>query len=292
MGPGLTMGDELGRYVGAMDAPDSPASVSPSVSTAVSPSASGAASASDPAPDRLRWLLGQSTQQLLGATIEVSDEQWRAPSGCPGWSRGHVASHLARNAEAVGRLAHWALTGEPQEMYASAEARDADIAAGAGRPGVELQVDLDTTAGRLDAVFGELEDQHAWDRRIETRGIAQPARILPLIRLFEVVMHHLDLDIDYGIADVDAETTAWLLEFVALRLAGRRDTPGLELRAESGFRATVGRAVDDSMSSLRSRNEAPTEVSGPDAAMLGWLTGRGPGDGLSGTTGVDLPAFS
>ncbi len=202
-----------------------------------------------------------------------------------------MASHLARDAEAVGRLAQWAMTGERQEMYPSAEARDADIAAGAGGLGLELQVDLDTTAGRLGTVFGELEDQHAWDRRIETRGIAQPARVLPLIRLFEVVMHHLDLDIGFKIADLDAETTAWLLKFVTLRLAGRSDTPGLELRAESGFRASVGRSVGSSGTSPGSLNEAPTKISGRDAAMLGWLSGRGQGDGLDGTAGVDLPAF-
>ena len=63
----------------------------------------------------------------------------RAPSLCEGWTRAHVVTHIARNADALSNLVHWATTGEPTPMYASPESRDADIAEGArrarGRPG-------------------------------------------------------------------------------------------------------------------------------------------------------------
>ena len=55
------------------------------------------------------------------------------------------------------RLTEWARTGERQDMYASAEQREADIEAGAGRSGLELQIDLDTSAGRLDEAFEALD---------------------------------------------------------------------------------------------------------------------------------------
>ena len=108
--------------------------------------------------ETLRGLVTAATQRLLGDTIAVSDEDWRAPSRLPGWSRGHVATHIARQADGMVRLTEWARTGERQDMYASAEQREADIDAGAGRTGLELQIDLDTSAGRLDQAFDALDE--------------------------------------------------------------------------------------------------------------------------------------
>ena len=58
----------------------------------------------------VRALVTASTQQLLGDTIGVDDEAWRSPSRLPGWGRGHVATHLARQADGLGRLVDWART--------------------------------------------------------------------------------------------------------------------------------------------------------------------------------------
>ena len=107
--------------------------------------------------DRLRGLVTTATQRLLGDTIAVSDEDWNAPSRLPEWSRGHVATHLARQADALSRLTEWARTGERQEMYASPEQRTAEIEEGAGRSGLELQIDLDTSAERLTEAFDALD---------------------------------------------------------------------------------------------------------------------------------------
>src|SRR5918999_2390237 len=62
--------------------------------------------------DTLRGLVTMATQQLLGDTIAVSDEDWRGPSRLPEWSRGHVASHIARHADGMVRLTEWARSGE------------------------------------------------------------------------------------------------------------------------------------------------------------------------------------
>lgn len=232
----------------------------------------------------VRGLLAAATQRLLGDTITLDDDGWRAPSRLPGWSRGHVASHLARNAEGMTRLATWARTGERQEMYPSREQRDADIDAGAGRSGLDLQVDLDTTAGALDAALAALADADRWDAAIEIRGEPQPARLLPLLRLSEVALHHVDLDVGTELADLDPELVGWLLELVALRLHNREDYPALELRTDAGHHAVLGRP-----------DATPTVVGGPDAAVLGRLTGRttaGSADGVSGLDGIELPAFA
>ncbi|HEX5383496.1 MAG TPA: maleylpyruvate isomerase N-terminal domain-containing protein, partial [Propionibacteriaceae bacterium] len=54
--------------------------------------------------ETLRSLVRTATQRLLGDTILVTDEQWRAPSRLPEWTRGHVATHIARHADAICRL--------------------------------------------------------------------------------------------------------------------------------------------------------------------------------------------
>ena len=55
----------------------------------------------------------------------------------------------------------------------------------------------------LSQAFDELEAD-AWDAVVELRGgLKVPARLLPLARLLEVVIHHVDLDIGYEIADIE-----------------------------------------------------------------------------------------
>lgn len=234
--------------------------------------------------DRLmevQGLLAAATHRLLGDTISITDEDWRAPSRLPGWSRGHVATHIARQADALGRLVAWARTGEREAMYASDEERDADIEAGSGRSGLDLQVDLDTSAGRLAEAFDALDESGGWDSVVELRGGKQaPARTLPLARLGEVVLHHIDVDIGYGVGDVEPSTAGWLLEWAAFRLAGRDDFPALQLETGSGVTVRVGPPGDE-----------PQLVGGRASDLLGWLTGRAGPDGVRGAEGLILPPY-
>jgi maleylpyruvate isomerase len=230
--------------------------------------------------ETLRGLVRAATQRLLGDTILVTDEQWRAPSRLPDWTRGHVASHIARHADGMVRLAQWALTGKRLDMYPSPEHRANDIEAGAGRSGLDLQIDLDTSAGRLDAAFDELDGVNAWDAGVEMRGgLKVPARLLPLARLLEVVIHHVDLDIGYEITDIDTQTAEWLLEWCAFRLRDRDDWPTIQLTSDTGFTTTVGSAGE------------PVAVSGSSTHLLGWLMGRNDASSLTGTGELQLPAY-
>jgi maleylpyruvate isomerase len=230
--------------------------------------------------ETLRGLVTTATQRLLGDTILVTDEQWRAPSRLPDWTRGHVATHVARHADGTVRLAQWALTGKRLDMYPSPEHRANDIEAGAGRSGLDLQIDMDTSAGRLSAAFDEIDGAEAWDAMVEmSRGLKVPARLLPLARLLEVVIHHVDLDIGYEITDIDTQTVEWLLEWCAFRLRDREDFPRLELTADSGFTTAVGSVG------------GPVAVSGSSAQLLGWLLGRNDASAVTGADGLQLPAF-
>ena len=229
--------------------------------------------------ETLRGLVNAATQRLLGDTIAVSDEDWRAPSRLPGWSRGHVASHIARQADGMVRLTEWARSGERHDMYASAEQREADINAGAGRSGLEYQIDLDTSAGRLDQAFDALDDA-AWDVVVELRsGTKVPARMLPLARLVEVVIHHVDLDIGYEVAQIEDTTAEWLLEWCAFRVREREEFPKLDLTAESGFTISLGNAGE------------PTAVSGTSANLLGWVMSRVDDSAVRGGEGLPRPPF-
>jgi maleylpyruvate isomerase len=230
--------------------------------------------------ETLRGLVTTATQRLLGDTISVTDQQWRAPSRLPDWTRGHVATHVARHGDALIRLTQWARTGERQDMYPSSEHRASEIEAGSGRSGLDLQIDLDNSAGRLDAAFEELDGANAWDVVVEMRGgLNVPARLLPLARLLEVVIHHVDLDIGYEITDIDPPTAEWLLEWCAFRLGHRDDWPRLQLTSDTGFTTTVGSAGE------------PVAVSGTSAHLLGWLIGRTDASSLTGTGELQLPAY-
>jgi maleylpyruvate isomerase len=229
--------------------------------------------------ETLRGLVGGATHQLLGDTISVSDEAWWAPSRLPGWSRAHVATHIARQADGMVRLTEWARSGVRSDMYASAEQREADINAGAGRSGLELQIDLDTSAGRLDAAFDTLDDA-AWDAVVELRsGTKVPARLLPLSRLLEVVVHHVDLDIGYEFAKIESTTAEWLLEWSAFRVRSREEFPRLDLSSDSGFTISLGNAGQ------------PTAVSGTSANLLGWVMGRLDDSAVTGGQGLHRPPF-
>ncbi len=242
-------------------------------------------SGSDQAPasrevDALRALMITATQQLLGDTISVTDESWRGNSRLAGWTRGHVATHVARQADALVRLVEGARSGNPQPMYSSPEQRTSDIEAGAGRTGLELQIDLDTSAGALSDAFEMVEQDAVWDKMVELRGGDQvPVRLLPLARLCEVVLHHVDLDIGLDLDELDQPTADWLLEWLAVRLRNRAGFPQIRVHSDSGVSLVVGHEGE------------PTEVSGASVQLLGWLTGRSSSDQLRGAEGLTLPPF-
>ncbi|NYE74980.1 maleylpyruvate isomerase family mycothiol-dependent enzyme [Microlunatus parietis] len=242
-----------------------------------------AGTAGDPAADQLetlRGLLSAATARLLGDTIAVTDEDWRAPSRLPGWTRGHVATHIARQADALGRLLSGAASGTPGTMYASDEERNAEIEAGAGRSGLDLQIDLDTAAEQLWERMEEVDAAGKWGESVALRGGGTaPARLLPLARLTEVVLHHVDLDVGYEIDQVDETVAGWILEWCSLRLRTRDGFPSLSLIVDGGTTVAVGSAGET------------REVRGTAAALLGWLTGRSSADRVNGAEGLTLPAF-
>ncbi|MCZ0205410.1 maleylpyruvate isomerase family mycothiol-dependent enzyme [Streptomyces achromogenes] len=211
----------------------------------------------------------EATDRLLTAVAALDDAALAGPSRLPGWSRGHVLAHLARNADALVNV----LQGRP--MYASAEARDADIEEGAPRP-VRVQVaDVRDSAGRFQAAGDAPAD---WSRTVELRnGVTDSASRVPFRRWAEVELHHVDLGIGYELEDLPGEFTERETGFLAERFSGHSDVPAIRLT--DGTRAWItGRGAD-----------APgITVTGRPADLLGWLAGRRDGAALE-VTGGELP---
>src|SRR5688572_4026869 len=92
--------------------------------------------------------VGSATEHLLATAERLDDGSLREPSLLPGWTRGHVLTHVARNADGLINLLSWARTGVETPAYASREAREADIEAGAGRPVAAQLADLRDSAER------------------------------------------------------------------------------------------------------------------------------------------------
>src|SRR5213592_1180586 len=124
--------------------------------------------------------IDQATQRLLGTALIITDPDLRVPSMLPGWTRGHVLAHVARNADAMRNALAGVRTGQDRPAYASAEAREAGIEQGAGRRASELAADLADSAMALRTVARQLPDE-GWQvpvRMLETAAFFPAAELL------------------------------------------------------------------------------------------------------------------
>lgn len=222
-------------------------------------------------------LMNHETDLLLGTAAGLDDGTIRAPSLCEGWTRAHVLSHLARNADALGNLVRWAVTGTPVAMYESPQARDADIQAGSTRGAREILADLEEAAARFASTAPGLAGppEHA---EVEMRaGRRVLGGQLPTLRLLEVIFHHVDLDAGYTFANADPGFVRRAIRNAAERMRTRDPVPAIRLRGDHGHTWSIG--------------EGTQEVTGSNAALLLWLA-RGDGAGVSSETALpQLPAW-
>lgn len=215
--------------------------------------------------------LRSSTASLLAGldASRWSDDDVRAPSLLPGWTRAHVLTHLARNADGITATWSGALRGEVVERYPGGPAqRDADIEAGAGRPVTELLADVRDSAERLDRVLRAVEDGDpaVWDRPASE---GRTARSFLASRWREVEIHRVDLAGDHTPDRWPPPFVAWLLPELASTLGSRPGVPGLRLVV-----AAAGSVTTDLAGSTWSVGSADTTVEAPDWALLAWLVGR------------------
>jgi maleylpyruvate isomerase len=212
-----------------------------------------------------------TTRYLEGLTT-LTDDDCHAPSVLPGWTRGHVITHVARNADALTNLLHSAQSETEIPMYPSQEARDSAVQAGAGRTADELREDAAASWGRLLQAANELHVSHLDARVVRTPGDKPfPVSKVGGMRRTEVEIHHADLQIGYTAADWPADFTRYLLERRARELAA---TPMRWRLTDTGGVIDVGEQADSG-----------PEIVGPSAELAWWLIGRGTGEALESSTG-------
>jgi maleylpyruvate isomerase len=209
-----------------------------------------------------------STESLFHSISDLTDDQTREASLLPDWSRGHVLTHIARNADAMVNLVTWARTGTETPMYASREQRAADIEAGSGRSAAELADDVRTAHERM---LAELQDlpADAWSTpiRFGAKNRSGDGSVIPLLRRTEVEVHHVDLNLDYTLAHLPEDFVEHMLDEVTREYSADAEKPGCVLIGnDNEGRWTI--------------EPGGPEVTGPPPSLLGWLLGRTDGIGL------------
>jgi len=220
--------------------------------------------------DTLSWL-GSGTSFLLRVVDRLDDDQLREPSGLPGWSRAHVVGHVARNAEALGRLAAWARTGLQTPMYTSPMQRDADIEASAALPADRLRAELASTASELAAALDELDEKTWQATLLSAQGRVIPATEVPWLRVREVWLHAVDLAAGERLTDLPDGVLDALLGDVSATMSTREGCPSVVL--EPTDREQTWR--------LGLPDSTPVSLRGTAAELTGWLVGREPGEELT-----------
>lgn len=228
-------------------------------------------------PDReLSWVAdGQA--RFEQTVMELDDLS--GPSRLPGWTRGHVVTHVARNAEALCRLFTWARTGVETPMYPSVAAREADIEAGAARPHREQLDDVRRTAAAFAATAQQLSADQ-WAVTVGTRHGPVRASWIPWARVRELWLHLVDLGAGVEIDAMPQDIATMLVRDVAASMH-TRVASRIELHSPDFEPVFFG-----------PEQTVPLLVSGSVQQLAGWLTGRCTGDQLSAPAGLpSLPSW-
>jgi maleylpyruvate isomerase len=217
-----------------------------------------------------------STDLLLVSVDAMTKEDVRGPTLLPDWSRGHLLTHIARSADSLGRLVEWARTGIEQKQYASEETRAAQIQAGARRSPAELAADIKQSAVAFEQAARSLpESARYFELRLRS-GVPVTAERLLFVRLRELEVHHVDLNVGYTWADIPPDVTTAVIDDIVATLSKREGVPpvrlvatDVELDRQIGLRGPV--------------------LTGEQADLLAWLSGRSPGVGLTVTGADEVP---
>jgi maleylpyruvate isomerase len=235
-------------------------------------------------PDAILGEVSDRTLRLVRAAATLRDADVAAPSLLPGWTRGHVLAHVARQAEAAAGVLREAAQGRSGTMYPSVEARAQAIEDGAAAgPAAQVQGLLEGAVRFLDA----WRDLPVERRDIEftfPSGVSWAAGYVPWLRWREVVLHHVDLDLPAGDGlDLPGgdPLVGRLLDETVEGFARKPDVPRLVLLDPDGDRRwELGAGGTGS---------GPVTVEGSTADLVLWLAGRSPGSALRAD--APLPAL-
>jgi maleylpyruvate isomerase len=227
----------------------------------------------------LAWA-ADGAAHLRGLMTRLGDDAFRAPSLLPGWSRAHVLSHVARNADAMINLLRWARTGTVTPAYASAEARVADIEKGAVRTPAEIRQDVIASSDRLAAAVRDLPEA-AWAALVtNVQGRVMRASAVPWVRAREMWVHAVDLDAGAAFADMPGPMVNALLVDACEGMSRKPGCPVLRL-VDGNHAWDVG----------EDGTGPAVVVTGTAPELAAWLVGRSKGKPLRADGSRKLPVL-
>ncbi|QHK18735.1 maleylpyruvate isomerase family mycothiol-dependent enzyme [Pseudarthrobacter psychrotolerans] len=230
-----------------------------------------------PAPADLLAELHKAADAVASTAAKFTDDDVKAPSGLPGWTRGHVLAHLAGISNAMARQLEYAARGATVELYdGGQDGRTKAIEMAAGHTADAHRADVQAALDRALAAFDALGADSAWQTPIAYRGGVVFDGGLALWR--ELVIHTADLDAGLGPETWSRKFCEHLFDFLAARVP-----PGEKLVLQPLGLPPVtlgggGRSI---------------VISGMITDIAAWLAGREPSLGSLRATaaadGVDLP---
>ena len=162
-------------------------------------------------------------QALLETISDLNDDDCRAPSLLEGWTRGHVLTHLARNADSHVHLLDCASRGQVGEQYAGGYAgRVADIERGADRPADELVADVRRSIYALESAWSQATHDTWSGSGRNSKGDPIPMADIVFLRWREVEVHHADLGKGFTFADWSSEYVRFELDRQVMLWRSRR----------------------------------------------------------------------
>ncbi len=172
-----------------------------------------------------------------------------------------MATHIARNADGMVNLCTWARTGIETPMYPTQEARNSQIENGARRPAGEIVADVSNSAEQLASAFAALDEAALTvpiRRGANATGPQYPASTIPWMRLREVEIHLVDLDLTATFAQSPVEFLTALLAEETPNFDSRMS--GLTLMSNEGSRFRIG--------------DGTQTITGSIGDIAAWLLGR------------------
>jgi maleylpyruvate isomerase len=209
--------------------------------------------------------LAAAHQGLLRDLSDLTSGDVGAPSRLPGWSVGHVLTHLARNADGFTRMVLAAAAGRVGHQYpGGVEQRARDIEAGARRPASDQIADIERSIAELTNAFARLDDE-LWRRGVGVVTVGERRLVdMPFRRWREVEVHHVDL------GRPSFTFTDWSAPYVERELAETLGAVADRLPGSLGLRIEF---VDvDDVVTIGGAEIVP--VRGTRREVLAWLIGR------------------
>ncbi|MCL2554168.1 MAG: maleylpyruvate isomerase family mycothiol-dependent enzyme [Actinomycetia bacterium] len=216
-------------------------------------------------PAALQRALAGGQDRLRALLPGLTEEAVRAPSPLPGWSRGHVLSHIEGVGLALARQARYAQRGQLIDVYDGGRpARDAAIEAGHRRSAPQFTAALAAAMDEVEASWAALGSDD-WARPVRYRdGVLLDAG---LAWWRELEIHTVDLDLGPAFADWSPQFSGHVLEFLAVRIP-------------PDVRLTLTAPDGDAL--FAHGSGAPVKVTGTLPDLAAWLAGRHPSVPLGG----------